>query len=119
MDDRTLRMADGEASRLLHLGGCKKIDIHSTFDLLTHEAGRPEFRRPDRVGAGRTTAYQIREGIREAAGADDLQSFGAPRGRKQSQSDETTGDTVTHLFSIPDQTRSHGRACPGHLRPAC
>ncbi len=38
MDDRTLRMTDGEASRLLHVGGCKKIDIHSAFDLLTHEA---------------------------------------------------------------------------------
>src|SRR5262249_58174929 len=27
MDDGTLRMTDGEASRLLHVGGCKKIDI--------------------------------------------------------------------------------------------
>jgi hypothetical protein len=103
MDDRTLRMTDGEASRLLHVGGCKKIDIHSAFDLLTHEAGRPEFRRRDRVGAGRKTAYQIREGIREAAGADDLQSFGAPRGRKQNQSDKTAGDTVAHLFSTRDR----------------
>jgi hypothetical protein len=101
MDDRTLPMADGEAPRLLHVGGCKEIDIHSAFDLLAHEARRPEFRRRDRVGAGRKTAYQIREGIGEATGTDNLQSFGAAGRGKQNQGDKATGDTVAHLLSIP------------------
>jgi hypothetical protein len=103
-----LRMADGEAACLFHIGGSKKVGIRADLDLLSHQARRAEFRGSNRIGRRRKTAQQICERGGEAARAGHVQ--GLPRRRqRESQKQAQACKISTHC----DHLRHH----PAELDP--
>jgi hypothetical protein len=88
-------MPHRQPSCLGHVGRRKQVDIGAGFDFFAHQAGRPEFRRRDRVRARRKLAKQVSEGAREAPRAHYMQHV-CPGRRRQGQKDEDRGKAVTH-----------------------
>jgi hypothetical protein len=63
-------MADGEAARLFHIGGSKKVYLGTGLDLLPHQTRRAEFRRRDRIGAaGKPRRRSVNAAVRLPAPA--------------------------------------------------
>jgi len=69
-------MANRQASRLEHVGRREEINVGAGFDLLAHQAGRPEFGRCDGIWARRKAAKQIGKGTGETACARHVQHGG-------------------------------------------
>ena len=56
VDHQPIGMAGDEAARMRHVGRGEQVDVGPGFDLLAHQARRPELRRRHPIRPGREAA---------------------------------------------------------------